>query len=113
MKREWSVLTVKKDIAGLRRIIADDFAGVESSGRVVNKTQIINGIESGSDDVQSETTEDLKVRVYGETAVINGRLLIKGKKNEADYDLKLLFTDVWAKREGQWQVVNHQATQIK
>ncbi len=112
MEREWNATTVKKDIAGLRRIIADDFVGAESSGRVVDKTQFINDI-SGSDDVQSETAEDLKVRVFGDTAIVTGRLLIKGRKKEADYDLKLLFTDVWVKQNGQWQVANHQATQIK
>ncbi len=113
MEREWSNAIIKKDIAGLKRIIADDFAGVESSGRVVNKAQTISEIESGSDDVQSETAEDLKVRVYGDTAIVTGRLLVNGEKNEAGYNLKLLFTKVWAKRDGQWQVVNYQATQIK
>jgi len=79
LERKWSGATVRKDIAALKRIIADDFVGVESSGRVINKAQIMNDIESGSNEVQSETTEDLKVRVYRDAAVVTGRFLAKGK----------------------------------
>ena len=113
MEREWSTLSIKKDIAGLQRIIADDFSGVESSGRIINKDQAINDIESGGDGIQSKTTKDVKVKVYGDTAVVTGRLLIEGKKEKEDYNLQLLFSDLWVKRGGQWQVVNYQATRIK
>jgi len=113
MERDWNALTIKKDAAGLGRIIAEDFVGVESSGRMFNKTQVINVIESGSGAVQSEAAEDLKVRVYGDTAIVTGQFSIKSEKNEADDNLKLLFTNVWAKRDGQWLIVSRQATQKK
>jgi ketosteroid isomerase-like protein len=113
MEREWRTLTVKKDIAGLKRIIADNFVGIESSGRIIDKTQTINDVASGDIDVQSDSPEDMKVRIYGDTAVVTGRLSIKGKKKEENYGLQLLFTDTWVKRDGQWQLVNYQTTQIK
>ena len=113
MEREWNTLTVKRDAAGLRRIIAEDFVGVESSGSAFNKAQIINVIQSGSGDFQSEAAEDLKVRVYGDTAIVTGQFSIKSKKKDADDNLKLLFTNVWTKRDGQWLIVSRQATQKK
>ncbi len=87
MEREWRTLTVKKDIAGLKRIIADNFVGIESSGRIIDKTQTINDVASGDIDVQSDSPEDMKVRIYGDTAVVTGRLSIKGKKKEENYGL--------------------------
>ncbi len=46
----------------------------------------------------------------GTSAVVTGRLTIKGNKKDGSYDLRLLFTDVWVRRGGRWQVVNYQAT---
>ena len=112
LKREWSDAIVKRDIASLRRIIADDFTGIESTGRVIDKAQFINGIASGAEDVQSANPEDIKVRVHGDAAVITGRHLVKGVKKEGSYSPQILFTDIWTKRNGNWQVVNYQATHI-
>lgn len=109
-ERELSAATVRKDIRAMREIVGDDFAGVESSGRVIDKATFINDIESGGDDVQADVPEDMKVRVYGDVAVVTGKLTIKGVKRDGGYDLLLLFTDVWVRRGGRWQVVNYQAT---
>jgi ketosteroid isomerase-like protein len=110
-ERDFIAMTLRKDAAGLARIVAEDFSGVESSGRVVDRIQFTNDVKSGI--VQTNTPEDLKVRIYGDTAIVTGRLLTKGKGNDADNNLQLLLTDVWAKRGGQWQIVNRQITQIK
>lgn len=107
MEREWNALIVKKDVPGLKRIIADDFVGVESSGRVVDKAQIINDIKSVIADVRIETDKDFKVRVFGDTAIVTGLFSVK---SVTDSDPKLLFTNIWTKRDGQWQIVSGQAT---
>jgi ketosteroid isomerase-like protein len=112
-ERERIGATVKKDFGALNRILADDFVAVESSGRVIDKAQTISGnIEFGGEDVRTDAV-DIKVKVYGDTAVTTGRLSIKGKNRETDSDLKLLFTSVWVKRDGQWQAINYQATRTK
>ena len=116
MEREFSGAAVKKDTAVLQRIIADDFTGVKSSGAVTNKNQTINDIVSG-DNVRLDTPEEMKVRVYGDMAVVTGRALIKTKNKEADNftdnNVKLFFTNVWANRNGAWKLVSYQKTQIK
>jgi len=112
MERELRTAFVKRDVTTLGQIIADDFAGVESSGKIINKVLFIKNLESG-DDVQSETPENMKVRIFGDTAVVNGRLLIKGKKKEDSYALNLFFTNTWVKQNGQWRLINYQSTQIK
>lgn len=113
LERELSAASVSKNTAKLKQIIADDFAGVESSGRIINKNSFIADIESGEDDVQSETPENMKVRILGDTAFVTGYLFIKGKKKEGTYNLSAVFTDIWAKQNGQWQIVHHQVTTIK
>jgi ketosteroid isomerase-like protein len=79
---------------------------------VQTKEQQIAEITNGSLSMDDETPYDLKVRVFGNTAVVNGRLTLaenrKGKKNKFD----VLFTDVWIKADGRWQVVLYQGTRL-
>src|SRR5437588_4752718 len=64
---------VHADAAALERIYADDFIGVGPSGTVRTKPQVISDFTSGDLKFQSITTDDVRVRVYGNAAVETGR----------------------------------------
>src|SRR5687768_2952779 len=61
------------DTVTLNRIYADDFIGVGPSGTVRTKPQVISDFTSGGLKFQSITTDDVHIRVYGNTAVETGR----------------------------------------
>jgi ketosteroid isomerase-like protein len=104
IEEQWNEAAVKKDVSTLARIIADDFVGIEGTGRIINKAQAV----SSDNSFQSDNLEDIKITVFGDTAIVTGRRTIKGEGNNP----KLLFTNVWVRRNGQWQVVNSQSTRI-
>src|SRR5437762_5501034 len=60
---------IHADATALDRIYAADFIGVGPSGRVRTKPQVILDFTSGDLKFQSITTDDVQVRVYGNTAV--------------------------------------------
>jgi hypothetical protein len=60
---------IHTDAAALERIYADDFIGVGPSGTVRSKPQVISDFTSGDLRFQSITTDDVRVRVYGNAAV--------------------------------------------
>src|SRR5436305_1402251 len=64
---------IHADATALDRIYAADFIGVGPSGRVRTKPQVILDFTSGDLKFQSITTDDVQVRVYGNTAVETGR----------------------------------------
>src|SRR5687768_18216209 len=64
---------IHADTVALNRIYADDFIGVGPSGTVRTKPQVISDFTSGGLKFQSITTDDVQVRVYGNTAVETGR----------------------------------------
>lgn len=111
MERERRRMIIEKDSAGLRRIIAEDFSAADASGRISDKAQFINSIESF--EMPPANVEDLKVKIYGETAVVTGKFPSKTEIKDDRSNRKTLFTAVWVKRAAQWQMVNYQATQIK
>src|SRR5918911_1389012 len=70
---------IHADATALDRIYADDFIGIGPSGTVRIKPQVISDFTSGHLKFQSITTDDVQVRVYGDTAVETGRSTMNGQ----------------------------------
>src|SRR6266498_1840470 len=96
----------------LDRIYADDFIGVGPSGTVRTKAQVISDFTSGELHFQSITTDDVQVRVYGNTAVETGRSIMDGQDKGQTVPRDTRFTRVWVKQQGRWRLVaNHYSSQ--
>src|SRR6187399_498753 len=96
------------DAAALDRLYAEDFIGIGPSGTVRTKAQVIADFTSGSLRFQSITTDDVRWRVYGDTAVETGRSTMNGQDRGKTVPRDNRFTRVWVKRLGRWQLVaNH------
>ena len=92
----------------LNGIYADDFIGIGPSGTVRTKPQVISDFTSGDLKFQSITTYDVRVRVYGNTAVETGRSTMIGQDKGKAVPRDNRFTRVWIKRVGRWRLVaNH------
>ena len=99
---------IHADAAALNRIYADDFIGVGPSGTVRTKPQVISDFTSGNLKFQSITTDDVQVRVYGDTAVETGRSTMNGQDKGKAVPRDNRFTRVWVKQQGRWRLVaNH------
>ena len=113
VEHAWSDAVVKHDGAALQRLYADEYFYTDSDGVVRNKTQDISDITSGKVKIASYVLDDLKVHVYGETAVVTGRNTLKGTFEGKDISGAYRFTDVFVKRAGRWQAVATQSTLAK
>src|ERR1700756_4856910 len=99
---------IESDAAALERICADDFIGVGPSGTVRTKPQVISDFTSDELKFQSITTDDVRVRVYGNAAVRTGRSTMNGQDRGKAVPRDNRFTRVWVKQQGHWQLVlNH------
>ena len=99
---------IHADTAALERINADDFIGVGPSGTVRTKPQVISDFTSGDLKFQSLTTDDVRVRVYGDAAVETGRSTMDGQDKGKAVPHDTRFTRVWVKQHGRWRLVaNH------
>jgi ketosteroid isomerase-like protein len=100
---------IKKDRATMERLYADDYMYLHSNGTVTNKSQEIAEYMSSDLKWTAQKAEDLKVRIYGNVAVVTGvqtltgsaRGYVSGARN---------FTELWVRRNGRWQTVGGQAT---
>jgi ketosteroid isomerase-like protein len=101
------------DAVALDRIYANDFIGIGPSGTVRTKPQVISDFTSGDLKFQSITTDDVRVRVYGNTAVETGRSIMTGQDKGKTVPRDNRFTRVWVKQHGRWRLVaNHYSSLI-
>ena len=103
---------VNGDAKALDRLTSDDYTFINLRGGVQLKPEIIKGFASGSYHYQSRDITELKVRVYGNSAVVTGRSTQKGVEDGRDNSGDYRFTRVYVKQSGGWQAVAYQATAI-
>jgi len=101
------------DAAALERMTSDDYTFITLRGELRTKAEIVKGFQSGSFKYESRTIYDLKVRVYGDTAIVTGRSSQQGKENGKDYSGDYRFTRVYLKQKGHWVTVALQTTLIQ
>ena len=102
-----------KDIATLEEIIADDMIYCHSSARLDTKASLIGNMKSGSTVYQSVVPSDVKAQDLGDAVVLTGLARIKVNSGGKAMDFGVRFTDVWAKRNGKWQMVAWQSTKTE
>ena len=103
---------VSKNVAVLERVLANDLIYTHSSGNRDTKQSYIQSIRDGKSNYESIDVQEQTVRVYGNSAVINGVCLVKMNNNNTPTDLKLRYTDVYVKKGGQWQMVAWQSLRL-
>jgi ketosteroid isomerase-like protein len=93
-------------------ILASDWSVIDLTGRVLTKAQVMQEFGSGDRRIESGSVDDLNVRVFGEITVVTGRSVLTGTYHGKQASVVQRFTDVFARRDGRWQVVASQGTQI-
>lgn len=105
VQREWMEAIRDKDAAALNRILADDYTYTDSRGRVTTKADSLRQAGATRSYMKSFQTFDEKARIYGDTAIITGRLRVEGVAGGEPYDAEVRFTDILARIDGQWRAV--------
>jgi ketosteroid isomerase-like protein len=109
---EVSVALLKADTNSLEKLLADDYTGIHSDGRLVTKAQEIESVTSSTLKYETNDLQDLKIRVYGHTAVATARASLKGTVNGKPFSFTVGSTRVWVKQKGNWKSVSYQATRV-
>lgn len=112
LNNEVAQMQVRKDVAAAKRLLANEYTFIQADGQVSNKAQNVEIIGSADFVCQSLTTDDVQVRVYGNTALIIGRANFKATYKGEDVGGEFRYTDVWVRQGGRWQNVASQATRL-
>ena len=103
--QDWMDAEVKADMTFLDRFIADDCVITDPVGAVWTKAQFLAGLKSGEGVVLSYALDNMKARVYGDAAVVTGRMTSKQTFQGQDISGRYQCTDTFIKTAGRWQCV--------
>jgi len=112
LERDWTQAGLKKDAGALERIIADDWAGIDFEGKTFTKAQVMADLKSGAATTQTVELGEMKVRVFGNTAVVTGSDTEKSSYKGKDTSGKYVWTDVFVQRNGRWQAAASQSVKV-
>lgn len=109
--RRFEVMTAK-DYTALATLLGDDLVYTHSSAAVDSKASYLESLTSGRVTYKVIKPTDLQVRVFGDIAVIHGVAAMNVDANGQAIVNTLRFTDIWARRDGRWQMIAWQSTRL-
>jgi ketosteroid isomerase-like protein len=112
---KWEASVMKHDPSVAQAYLADDFRGVSSKGKVMNKSNLLSEIKKDTDVYASTKNGKVEVRVFsGQFAIATGTSTEVGKtKDGQEFKRTFRWTDVWALRKDKWLCVASQAMLVK
>jgi ketosteroid isomerase-like protein len=111
--KDLNAALVKADIAFLESLLHKDYTHYRPRGIVENRAQYLKNRQTGRVEFESLVIDDVKVRRYGDTAVVTYRSTAKGKDQQGAIDEQRRWTRVFVWQKGRWQLVHSQGTTIQ
>jgi len=111
LERAWIDAAVNYDVAWFERVMADTFVNTSFEGVVTGKAALVADVKNKASQA-TYSYENLKVQVYGDTAIATGITVNKGTTKGKDSTGRYAWTDTWVKRGGQWQCVASHASRV-
>jgi ketosteroid isomerase-like protein len=107
LEDEWLGSYLRGDKTTFDRLVAEVFTSTDESAKVRDKAQEREIIQAPPSSIKASlTNEDVQVRIYGDTAIVNGRIVSKAQPGgQAEISFQSRFTDTLLKRKGNWRVV--------
>ena len=103
---------LKVDMNSYEKLLADDYTGIYSDGRLYTKAQDIQDLKTGALKYESIDVREIKIRAYGDTAVAVSLVSTKGTRDGKPFSADFRVTRVWVKQKGNWKSVAFQATRV-
>jgi ketosteroid isomerase-like protein len=112
LEEDWVQALKAEDREGLNRILAPDFTFIEGDGSVLSRDAYLADRGKNPYDITSFEASDMKVRVFGNAALVTGLSRVEEHGFGKNYRYALRWKEMWLKTGGQWQVLAGQATPV-
>ena len=109
----WDKAIVAKNPTAVAANVAPDFAQIESGGAVIGRDEFIKDLLDPALRIDPYKVEDFGVRVYGDTALLTGRIRMTGVSEGKPFVSHFRYIDIYVKRDGAWRVVSIQVTRMR
>ena len=108
----WNEAHLRGDAATLDKLWAEDLFVTVPDMPVMNKEESLAIWKSGKMKFDIYRTSDLRIRVYGDSAVVTGQLVRIRDSNNKEFEDDWRFTKVYIRRQGKWLVVTWHGSHV-
>jgi ketosteroid isomerase-like protein len=112
LEKEFSQAIVNNDAAAVGQFLAGEWTILDPDGGIIDRARFLGMIESGALTHEMMDSEDTRVHVYGDTAIVTALTTSKGKFSGQPFTTQERATDIFVKQDGQWQCVLSQLTRF-
>jgi ketosteroid isomerase-like protein len=112
LEKEFSQAIVKNDAGAVGRLLADDWIIIDPDGGIIDRARFLGVMESGALTHEMMESDDARVRIYGNTAIVTALTTTKGKFSGQAFTTKERATDVFVKQNGRWLCAFSQLTRF-
>jgi hypothetical protein len=110
LEHVWNEAHVRGRAPTLERLWAEEVVITVPGMTPMSRADALTFARSGRMRFENYETSDIAVRLYGETAVVTGRLHRTRRLDGRTQDEDWFFTKVYVRRAGRWQVVAFDAS---
>jgi len=101
MEQAWLDAASVPDLPVLQKMLSDDFMGTSFGGGVLSKDDVVPPQGMSANHLPKSTLKDSTVRIFGDTAVLMGRVEMEVSQKAED----IRMTTVFQKHGDNWQVI--------
>jgi ketosteroid isomerase-like protein len=112
LEMQWRQAVISNDVNQMDHLLADDYIGISATGTVETKAQALAQRKAGTVRISQLDLTDLKVRVYGDTAVVTSQANLQGTNGQSNIGGNYRYTRVYNRRLGQWRIVSFEASRM-
>ena len=104
---------INKKYDSLYLVLDTQIKFIHSNGWIQSKTEMIDDLKSGKLNYTDIDVRESSARLFNQTVVITGKGTFKGlMPDKSEFNINLLYTEVYVKTKKQWRLVSRQATKI-
>ena len=112
LEEQFSQAIVKNDAGAVGRFLADDWIIIDPDGGIIDRARFLGVIESGVLTHEMMKSDDTRVRIYGDTAIVTSLTTTRGKFSGQVFTTQERATDVFVKQNGRWLCALSQLTRF-
>lgn len=83
LEKEFSQAIVKNDAVAVGRLLADDWIIIDPDGGIIDRARFLGVMESGALTHEMMESDDARVRIYGNTAIVTALTTTQGQIQRA------------------------------
>ena len=112
LEKEFEQAVISNDAAAVGQLLADDWIIVGPDGRIIDKSRFLEVIKTGALSHEKMESDDVRVRIYENTAIVTALTTSKGKFMGQEFTSLERATDIFVKQNDRWQCVFTQLTRF-